>query len=83
MTSLQEKTSHVPYRNSKLTHILQDSLGGDSKVNMYVNVSPATENVSETLSSLNFATRVRSVELGRASKQVVAGAAGSSSAGAR
>lgn len=43
-------------------------VGGSSKVNMIVNLSPATENQTETFSSLNFASRVRSVELGQAKK---------------
>jgi kinesin family protein C2/C3 len=55
----------VPYRNSKLTYLLQDSLGGDSKTMMFVNVSPAVTNTQETTCSLNFAQRVRSVELGQ------------------
>merc|ERR1712070_1024552 len=64
---------HVPYRNSKLTYLLQDSLGGDSKTLMFVNINPAPENVQETTCSLNFAQRVRSVELGQASKHVEGG----------
>ena len=60
------KASHVPYRNSKLTFLLQDSLGGSSKVLMFVTVSPASYNAVETVCSLNFAARCRSVELGLA-----------------
>ena len=65
-----KKSTHVPFRNSKLTFLLQDSLGGNSKVLMFVNISPAIYNVSETLCSLNFATRCRNVELGQAKKQL-------------
>lgn len=64
-----KKSTHIPYRNSKLTFLLQDSLGGRAKVLMFVNISPAVYNVSETLCSLNFAARCRSVELGQAKKQ--------------
>lgn len=46
----------------------QDALSGNSKVMMFVNVSPASYNVTETLCSLNFAKRCRSVKLGQASK---------------
>ncbi|KAJ9560585.1 hypothetical protein OSB04_005745 [Centaurea solstitialis] len=70
ISALAAKSSHVPYRNSKLTHLLQDSLGGDSKTLMYVQISPSEQDMSETLSSLNFATRVRGVELGPAKKQI-------------
>ncbi|CAM9276390.1 unnamed protein product [Pylaiella littoralis] len=59
---------HVPFRNSKLTFVLQDALSGKSKVMMFVNVSPASYNVTETLCSLNFAKRCRSVKLGQAAK---------------
>lgn len=66
--ALLAKQSHVPYRNSKLTFLLQDSLGGDSKTLMFVNVSPAAADEAETLSSLMFAQRVAKVELPQASR---------------
>ncbi len=62
--ALQNRQSHVPYRNSKLTMLLKDSLGGDAKVLMIVQCSPATVNMAESLSTLNFASRARQVELG-------------------
>ncbi|KAK3231093.1 hypothetical protein Dsin_002974 [Dipteronia sinensis] len=68
ISSLATKSGHIPYRNSKLTHLLQDSLGGDSKTLMFLQISPSEQDVGETLSSLNFATRVRGVELGPAKK---------------
>ncbi|XP_046585114.1 kinesin-like protein KIFC3 isoform X1 [Haliotis rubra] len=68
--ALRSKQNHVPYRNSRLTYLLQDSLGGDSKTLMIVQVAPVNCNVSESTCSLNFAQRVRSVELGAASKRI-------------
>mmetsp|Transcript_46804 Transcript_46804/g.89379 ORF Transcript_46804/g.89379 Transcript_46804/m.89379 type:complete len:805 (+) Transcript_46804:3-2417(+) len=55
--------AHVPYRNSKLTMLLQDSLGGDAKALMVCNLAPSQIHASETLSSLQFAQKVSSVEL--------------------
>jgi hypothetical protein len=51
----------IPYRNNKLTQLMQDSLGGNSKTLMFVNFSPADYNADETVTSLNFATRVKKV----------------------
>ncbi|XP_068024472.1 kinesin-like protein KIFC3 isoform X2 [Melanerpes formicivorus] len=67
--ALRSRQGHVPFRNSKLTYLLQDSLSGDSKTLMMVQVSPAEKNSSETLCSLKFAERVRSVELGPGSRK--------------
>ncbi|NXP45392.1 KIFC3 protein, partial [Heliornis fulica] len=67
--ALRSRQGHVPFRNSKLTYLLQDSLSGDSKTLMMVQVSPTKKNASETLCSLKFAERVRSVELGPASRR--------------
>ncbi|KAG8093145.1 hypothetical protein GUJ93_ZPchr0012g19155 [Zizania palustris] len=66
IASLAQKNLHVPYRNSKLTQLLQDSLGGQAKTLMFVHISPELDAVGETLSTLKFAERVASVELGAA-----------------
>ncbi|WOL07311.1 kinesin-4-like [Canna indica] len=67
--SLSQKSAHVPYRNSKLTQVLQSSLGGHAKTLMLVQINPHTESYSETLSTLKFAERVSGVELGAAKSQ--------------
>jgi len=66
--NLQLKSKHVPYRDSKLTYLLQDSLGGNSKCMMFVNLSPCSADVEETFCSLEFAARVSRVELGQATQ---------------
>ncbi|XP_020238906.1 kinesin-like protein KIN-14I isoform X2 [Cajanus cajan] len=66
IASLAQKNQHVPYRNSKLTQLLQDSLGGQAKTLMFVHVSPEADAIGETISTLKFAERVATVELGTA-----------------
>ncbi|KAK8935530.1 Kinesin-4 [Platanthera zijinensis] len=64
--SLSQKNAHVPYRNSKLTQVLQSSLGGHAKTLMFVQINPDANSYLESLSALKFAERVSGVELGAA-----------------
>ncbi|CAN8272857.1 unnamed protein product [Cochlearia groenlandica] len=61
--ALSHKNPHVPYRNSKLTQVLQNSLGGQAKTLMFVQINPDEESYAETVSTLKFAERVSGVEL--------------------
>ncbi|KAK1945244.1 Kinesin-like protein KIFC3 [Phytophthora citrophthora] len=65
MEALDKKMAHVPYRNSKLTYLLQDVLNSSCKTVMIVNVGPTIENASETFRSLQLAERVRNIVVGR------------------
>ncbi|KAI6206711.1 hypothetical protein M3Y94_00943400 [Aphelenchoides besseyi] len=56
------KGSYVPYRDSKLTRLLQDSLGGNSKTVMVANVGPASYNIDETLGTLRYANRAKNIK---------------------
>jgi len=58
----EEKKTHIPYRDSKLTRMLQDSLGGNTKTALIINVSPSTFNLNETLSTLRFGSRAKSIK---------------------
>ena len=62
ISSLVDKSHHIPYRDSKLTRLLQDSLGGNTKTVMCANVGPADYNYDETLSTLRYATRAKSIQ---------------------
>ncbi|KAG6158016.1 Kinesin heavy chain [Claviceps purpurea] len=56
------KSSHVPYRDSKLTRILQESLGGNSRTTLIINCSPSSYNDAETLSTMRFGMRAKSIK---------------------
>ncbi len=59
MALTSSRARHVPYRDSKLTHLLKDSLGGNSLTYIIACVSPAGDNFGETLSTLQFAARAK------------------------
>ncbi|KAL7494745.1 hypothetical protein ACHAWT_003356 [Skeletonema menzelii] len=65
---LQEKSDHIPYRDSKLTYLLRDSLGGDSKTLCIVCCSPHQAHFSESLNSIRFAVNASKVELKQGNK---------------
>ncbi|XP_033984024.1 kinesin-like protein KIFC3 isoform X2 [Trematomus bernacchii] len=71
--ALRARQTHIPFRNSRLTYLLQDSLGKGSKTAMVVQVSALESNVGETLCSLKFAQRVCKVELGPAARKIESG----------
>ena len=56
------KSQHIPYRDSKLTRLLQDSLGGNQKTVMIAALSPADYNYDETLSTLRYASRAKAIK---------------------
>lgn len=62
ISALASEQQHIPYRNHKLTMLMSDSLGGNAKTLMFVNVSPTDANVEETQNSLTYATRVRTIK---------------------
>merc|ERR1719238_666672 len=59
--ALAKNTKHIPYRNHKLTQLMQDSLGGNAKTLMFVNCSPALSNSDETNSALSYAARAKMI----------------------
>ena len=61
INALVDKGSHIPYRESKLTRLLQDSLGGRTKTCIIATVSPAKSNLEETISTLDYAFRAKNI----------------------
>lgn len=57
-----KKSTHIPYRDSKLTRILSESLGGNSKTCLVITCSPHPYNEEETLSTMRFGSRARSIK---------------------
>ncbi|GMH44370.1 hypothetical protein BSKO_12304 [Bryopsis sp. KO-2023] len=73
MAALASKSNHVPFRNSKLTQLLQDSLSGQAKSMMFMHVAPEMSSRGETLSTAMFGARVSQITLGQAQKNAESG----------
>src|SRR5690348_1606424 len=69
IAALAGGAKHVPYRNSKLTYLLQDCFGGGSKTLMFINVAPESEHLPESLCSLRFGSKVHECHIGTGKKQ--------------
>ncbi|CAD8115230.1 unnamed protein product [Paramecium primaurelia] len=61
MIALSTKSNFIPYRNSKLTYLMRDSLGGNSKTIMIINISPSFINLDESMSSLQYGQKVKQI----------------------
>lgn len=61
-STLSSSVSHIPYRESKLTRLLQDSIGGKTKTTLIATISPAKMNLEETISTLEYASRAKNIQ---------------------
>ncbi|RDD41994.1 Kinesin-like protein KIF25 [Trichoplax sp. H2] len=80
--ALAENRTHVPYRNSKLTQMLQDSIGGDAKLLVFLCVSPMKRHLTESMQCLGFGSRARQIQRGAVKQRkshILAGTSGGSS----
>uniref|UniRef100_M4BDD9 Kinesin-like protein n=1 Tax=Hyaloperonospora arabidopsidis (strain Emoy2) TaxID=559515 RepID=M4BDD9_HYAAE len=69
LSALLAKEKHVPFRNSKLTHLLQDSLSGSgNRTLLLVHVCPQSDDVNETINSLKFASRMSHIQMGKSQR---------------
>ncbi len=62
VAAITAEQKHIPYRSNLLTQLMSDSLGGNAKVQMFVNLSPADYNAQESEMSLMYATRIKAVK---------------------
>ena len=62
VSACDKKRDHVPYRQSKLTNLLKNSIGGNCRSILVANIWPEAQNIEETLSTLRFGTRMKQVE---------------------
>lgn len=68
----RKKGTYIPYRDSKLTRMLKDSLGGNSKTVMIANISPAGNQIEETINTLKYASRAKNIKIkATANKKIV------------
>lgn len=71
IAALADHSSHIPYRDSKLTRLLQDSLGGNAATSLIATIGPAAINYGETLSTLLFAQRCMAVKIAPVAQEIV------------
>ena len=68
---MNNRSSHIPYRDSKLTHYLKDSFGNNSKLLMILQISQLDKDVGDTISTLNFGQRVLQIQKGQLVPQIL------------